>query len=87
MEEGNVPPSRKSAGHVNTQYTKNMNLISGGKSARLKPLKKVDHVVISLTEKNEETIMRKRSDAVTSPSELNIMDGTHYQNKVLSNNF
>ena len=86
MEDGNIPPSRKSAGYVNS-YTKNTNLISGGKSARLKPLKKVDHVVISLAEKNDGYNVRKRSDAVTSPSELNIMDGTHYQNQVLNNNF
>jgi hypothetical protein len=65
MDEAIIPPCRKSCGTV-----------TGGKSARLKPLKKVDHVVISLAEPSyREIIGKTRSNAVASPS---VMDGTHY---------
>jgi len=76
-EVNQAPPSRKSAGNVNSSYTKNpQNLISGGKSARLKQLKKVEHVVISLADTNNARITQPRSNAIASP--LGLMEGTHY---------
>ena len=78
LDEAQVPTSRKSCGTVNGTYSNNSKaLVSGGKSARLKPLKKVEHVVISLAEPNyRDDINKTRSNAIASPSE--IMDGTHY---------
>ena len=78
LDEAQVPTSRKCCGTVNGAYSNNSKaLISGVKSARLKPLKKVEHVVISLAEPNyREVINKTRSNAIASPS--GIMDGTHY---------
>lgn len=49
-------------------------MTSGGKSAKLKPLKNVEHVVINLAEPRSGNSILKRSNAVCSPSE--ILEGT-----------